>query len=233
PVRRALHRSLGGGARRHAHAPADGRPVQARRDRARHRASRRPPDLPFPGYARLPGATRDARGHVVRPAGAGADLRLAGGARAVRRDRGDAGRRFTRRRHSVRRAARRARPSRRHGAVRRWTRALTIFSSTSGDACMPFTAQERAALIERYAHGPTLLKRALVKVPHEALQWKPAAGRWSAHEIIVHCADSETNAHMRLRYLLAEPEPLIVGYDQDGWALAFDYHAHPIDLALA
>src|SRR5438034_5071086 len=98
---------------------------------------------------------------------------------------------------------------------------------------MPYTPAERAALIERYAHGPTLLKRGLVKVPHEALQWKPAAGRWSAHEIIVHCADSETNAHMRLRYLLAEPEPLIVGYDQDGWALAFDYHAHPIDLALA
>src|SRR5438552_19094976 len=98
---------------------------------------------------------------------------------------------------------------------------------------MPYTAQERAARIERYEHGPTLLKRALVKVPHEALQWKPAAGRWSAHEIIVHCADSETNAHMRLRYLLAEPEPLIVGYDQDGWALAFDYHKHPIDAALA
>ena len=97
---------------------------------------------------------------------------------------------------------------------------------------MPYTPAERAALIERYAHGPTLIKRALAKVPPEALQWKPAAGRWSAHEIIVHCADSETNAHMRLRYLLAEPEPLIVGYDQDGWALAFDYHAHPIDLAL-
>src|SRR5438874_11288644 len=98
---------------------------------------------------------------------------------------------------------------------------------------MPYTSAERAALIERYAHGPTLLKRALVKVPHEALQWKPAAGRWSAHEIIVHCADSETNAHMRLRYLLAEPEPLIVGYDQDVWAKRFDYHTHPIDVALA
>src|SRR5206468_9946209 len=41
------------------------------------------------------------------------------------------------------------------------------------------------------------------------------------------------NAHMRLRYLIAEPDPVIVGYDQDGWALAFDYHAHPLDLALA
>src|SRR5256885_16169663 len=38
---------------------------------------------------------------------------------------------------------------------------------------------------------------------------------------------------MRLRYLLAEPDPLIVGYDQDRWAKRFDYHAHPIDAALA
>ena len=98
---------------------------------------------------------------------------------------------------------------------------------------MALTAADRAALIERYARGPALLKAALKKVPAEAMQWRPAPGKWSAHEVIVHCADSETNAHMRLRYLLAEPEPLIVGYDQDGWALAFDYHAHPIDLALA
>src|SRR2546427_2093357 len=73
---------------------------------------------------------------------------------------------------------------------------------------MPFTTAERAAMIERYAHGPTLLKRALAKVPADALKWKPAAGKWSAHEIVVHCADSETNAHMRLRYLIAEADPV-------------------------
>jgi DinB superfamily len=98
---------------------------------------------------------------------------------------------------------------------------------------MPLTAAERVALIERYAAGPERLSVALGAVPREALQWKPGPARWSAHEIVVHCADSETNAHMRLRYLLAEPEPLIVGYDQDRWATAFDYHAHPLDTALA
>src|SRR2546427_5340917 len=64
---------------------------------------------------------------------------------------------------------------------------------------MPLTAAERATMIERYAHGPTLLKRALAKIPADALKWKPAPGKWSAHEIVVHCADAETNAHMRLR----------------------------------
>src|SRR5947207_12034101 len=98
---------------------------------------------------------------------------------------------------------------------------------------MPLTAAERATMIERYARGPALLAAALAKVPRDAVQWKPGPDRWSAHEIIVHCADSETNAHMRLRYLLAEPDPLIVGYDQDRWAKRFDYHAHPIYAAIA
>jgi hypothetical protein len=98
---------------------------------------------------------------------------------------------------------------------------------------MPFSPQERAALIERYAHGPALLKAALARIPREALQWRPAPNRWSAHEIVVHCADAETNASARLRYLLAEQQPVIQGYDQDRWAEQLDYHALPLEPALA
>ncbi|HXQ29178.1 MAG TPA: DinB family protein [Gemmatimonadales bacterium] len=98
---------------------------------------------------------------------------------------------------------------------------------------MPFTAQERTALIERYGQGPSLLKAAVAAVPSDGLQWRPAPGRWSAHEIVVHCADAEVNAHGRLRYLLAEREPVIQGYDQDRWALVLDYHTLPLDVALA
>lgn len=92
---------------------------------------------------------------------------------------------------------------------------------------------ERNALIDRYATGPALLEGAFAKVPVEARQWRPAPGKWSAHEIIVHCADSEANAHMRIRYVISETEPLIVGYDQDRWAATQDYHAHTLDVAFA
>ena len=98
---------------------------------------------------------------------------------------------------------------------------------------MPFSPQERATLIERYAGGPALLKAALAAVPPDALVWRPAPGHWSAHEIVVHCADSETNAYARLRYLLAEPQPVIQGYDQDRWSQALNYHALPLEPALA
>jgi hypothetical protein len=98
---------------------------------------------------------------------------------------------------------------------------------------MALSPQEREALVEQYARGAEEVRAALATVPKEARQWRPAPGRWSAHEIVVHCADSETNAALRIRYLLAEKEPLIVGYDQDAWARLFDYHAQPLEESLA
>ncbi len=92
---------------------------------------------------------------------------------------------------------------------------------------------ERNSLIERYAAGPARFLAALADVPGPAMQWRPSPGKWSVHEIIVHCADSEANAHMRLRYLLAADSPVIAGYDQDHWATTLDYHAHPLEPALA
>ena len=81
--------------------------------------------------------------------------------------------------------------------------------------------------------APLSWRGPLAETAREALQWRPAPGKWSAHEVIVHCADSETNSHMRIRYLVAEPDPTIVGYDQDRWAGAMDYHAHPLAPAMA
>jgi hypothetical protein len=98
---------------------------------------------------------------------------------------------------------------------------------------MAMSREERDALVERYAQGAERVREALAKVPPEALQWRPAEGKWSVHEVVVHCADSETNASLRIRYLVAEKEPLIVGYDQDAWARLFDYHAQPIEDSLA
>jgi len=98
---------------------------------------------------------------------------------------------------------------------------------------MPLTSAERTALIDRYERGPALLKAALAKIPTDALQWRPAPEKWSAHEVIVHCADSETNAHSRIRYIFGETQPVIQGYDQERWATALDYHRLPLEPALA
>jgi hypothetical protein len=98
---------------------------------------------------------------------------------------------------------------------------------------MAMSRDEREALIEQYARGPERIREALARVPERALAWRPGAGKWSVHEVVVHCADSETNAALRIRTLIAEKEPLIVGYDQDAWARVFDYQAQPLEDSLA
>ena len=95
------------------------------------------------------------------------------------------------------------------------------------------TPAERKTAIRRYAAGPSRLRAALRRVPRPALHWRPAPAEWSAHEVVLHCADSESNAHMRLRYVLAEKDPLIVGYDQAEWARALAYARRPLAPALA
>src|SRR5690349_11748858 len=94
------------------------------------------------------------------------------------------------------------------------------------------TRTERDAFLARYEAGPALLRAAWDKTPRDARQWRPAQGKWSAHEVVVHCADSEAYGHTRIRLVLAEAEPLVVGYDENVWARTFDYHAHDPELAL-
>jgi DinB family protein len=97
---------------------------------------------------------------------------------------------------------------------------------------MPLSPAEREDRIERYARGPARLTAALGRVPEEARKWRPGTGKWSVHEVVCHCADSELNAAARIRYLVAEKEPVIVGYDQEEWARRFDYHKLPLEPAL-
>ena len=87
---------------------------------------------------------------------------------------------------------------------------------------MPLTQAERNSLIERYAAGPARLRGAIAAVPAPALTWRPAPTEWSAHEVAVHCSDSETQAAGRIRFLVAEPQPLVQGYDEAAWAVTFD-----------
>ena len=94
------------------------------------------------------------------------------------------------------------------------------------------TAPEREKLILEYEKGATLLRTAWESIPEDAEKWRPAPEKWSAHEVVIHCADSETYAATRIRLLIGEKDPLIVGYDQEAWAKTFNYHAQSTDRAL-
>jgi hypothetical protein len=99
---------------------------------------------------------------------------------------------------------------------------------------MAYSKSEREALIRRYEEGAARLKAAWEKVPAEARKWRPAEGKWSAHEVVCHAADSEANAYARIRFLAAEASPpTILGYDEARWAKELDYHSMPVELAMA
>ncbi len=91
---------------------------------------------------------------------------------------------------------------------------------------------QRDVLIQTYADGAAKLRAAVGEAPEAMRKWRPEAGEFSVHEVVVHCADSETNAHGRIRYLVAEDNATIFGYDPDAWARKFAYHDHPLEAAL-
>jgi hypothetical protein len=93
-------------------------------------------------------------------------------------------------------------------------------------------AQERNALIEKYAAGFSEVSAALEGFSTENLTAKPFAGKWSAAEIVQHLADSEMTSAIRLRKLLTEDFPIIFGYDQDNYASKLFYNERDIAPAL-
>ena len=84
-------------------------------------------------------------------------------------------------------------------------------------------AKEREQLVAQYRDGYRAVSEALLKISDEELDARPAPGRWTAREIVHHLADSEMTAAIRLRRLLAEDRPAIVGYDQDDYARKLHY----------
>ncbi len=94
------------------------------------------------------------------------------------------------------------------------------------------TRDDRSRLIAQYADGYTEVAASLDGFPDGGLTAHPIPGKWSASEIVHHLADSESIAAIRLRRLLAEEYPVIVGYDQDALAKRLRYEDRPIAPAL-
>jgi hypothetical protein len=90
----------------------------------------------------------------------------------------------------------------------------------------------RQALIDRYRDGYRVVADALKGITDAELDARPAPGKWNAREIVHHLADSEMTSAIRLRRLLAENQPLIVGYDQEEFARTLHYD-RPIAESLA
>ena len=91
----------------------------------------------------------------------------------------------------------------------------------------------RTALVERYREGPAVVEAALAGASDADLDARPADGGWSAREVAQHIADSEVTSAIRLRRLIAEDEPEIIGYDGNAFARRLYYDSRPVETAVS
>lgn len=93
--------------------------------------------------------------------------------------------------------------------------------------------EQRRQLVARYREGPNIVEAALAGATDAELDARPADGGWTARETAHHIADSETTSAIRLRRLIAENEPAVIGYDGDEFARRLYYGNRPVATAVA
>jgi hypothetical protein len=92
-------------------------------------------------------------------------------------------------------------------------------------------------LIEHYEGGGEKLSLAIRGLTREDLLCVPAAeanvGRWSIQQVVIHCMDSELVSADRLKRMIAEDNPTLIGYDENKFAANLSYDEQPAEEAAA
>jgi uncharacterized damage-inducible protein DinB len=84
-------------------------------------------------------------------------------------------------------------------------------------------------LIGAYVAGAQSLRRAVAGMNREQLLARPVPGKWSTMEVVCHLVDSDQAWIHRMKRVIAEERPLLIGYDESRFAAALAYHARDLD----
>jgi len=90
-----------------------------------------------------------------------------------------------------------------------------------------------AELIDNYLAGPRTLRQAVAGLSREQLLARPVAGKWSTLEVVCHLADFDPIIAERMKRVLAEERPQLLGADEKRFATALAYHERNLDEELA
>ena len=92
-------------------------------------------------------------------------------------------------------------------------------------------------LIEHYEAGGEKLALSIRGLTREDLLCLPPAdanvGRWSIQQIVVHCMDSDLVSADRMKRMIAEENPTLIGYDENKFAQHLFYDEQPAEEAAA
>ena len=89
-----------------------------------------------------------------------------------------------------------------------------------------------SGLIEAYLDGPVVLRRAVADFSSKQLLARPVPGKWSTLEVVCHLVDSEQAWCHRMKRVIAESKPLLIGYDESRFAASLASHDRDLEQEL-
>jgi uncharacterized damage-inducible protein DinB len=89
-----------------------------------------------------------------------------------------------------------------------------------------------AEMIDSYLSGPKTLRQAVAGMSKEQLLVRPVAGKWSTLEVVCHLADFEPILADRMKRVIAEDKPTLIGADEQRFAAALAYHDRDLEKEL-
>lgn len=78
-------------------------------------------------------------------------------------------------------------------------------------------------IIDEYEAGAGLLREAMAGLTPEQLNAHPVPGTWSIQQIVMHLMDSDLIWTDRAKRMIAEDNPLLIGYDESRFAANLHY----------
>ncbi len=79
-------------------------------------------------------------------------------------------------------------------------------------------------LTEEYLAGARSLRQAVQDMTQQQLRARPVPGKWSTLEVVCHLADFEPILADRMKRVIAEERPALIGADENRFAAALAYH---------
>jgi hypothetical protein len=84
-------------------------------------------------------------------------------------------------------------------------------------------------MIESYLAGPKALRQAVRGLSREQLQARPVPGKWSTLEVVCHLADFDPILADRMKRVIAEDQPQLLGASEVKFAAALAYHQRDVE----
>jgi hypothetical protein len=91
---------------------------------------------------------------------------------------------------------------------------------------------EMNQLIDEFERGGEKLRQAVKGLSAADLTAFPVPGSWSIQQIVVHMQDADLVGVDRMKRIIAEENPLLVGYNETLFANKLSYHDQSVETAI-